>query len=30
VKVMCVRADRPGVAKDERCDLTEGPESLGA
>jgi hypothetical protein len=29
VKVMRVRADGPGAVKDERFDMTEGPESLG-
>ena len=29
VKVMRVPADGPGVVKDERCDLTEGPKSPG-
>jgi hypothetical protein len=29
VKVMGVRPDGSGAMKDERCDLTEGPESQG-
>jgi hypothetical protein len=29
VKVMGVHPDGPGAMKDERCDLTEGPESPG-
>jgi hypothetical protein len=29
VKVMQVHADGPRVVKDERWDLTEGPESTG-
>jgi hypothetical protein len=29
VKVMKVRADGLGAVKDERYDLTKGPESLG-
>jgi hypothetical protein len=29
VKVMWVRADRPRAVKDDRWDLTEGPESSG-
>jgi hypothetical protein len=28
-KVMRVRADGPAAVKDERFDMTEGPESLG-
>jgi hypothetical protein len=29
VKVMQIRVDRPGAMKDERWDLTEGPELSG-
>jgi hypothetical protein len=29
VKVMRVRADEPGTVKDERLDLTKGPEAPG-